>query len=118
MSLAPNGTLQTERLPDGRRQLLRPLRYQIAGFEEPIEVPEGFETDFGSDPVGLHVQDVMATKEDIQKLRVWVWVLTGGGIAGGAGGLITWMVRVFGRRLMSGDRDPQKPQAKVIRPYA
>lgn len=35
----------------------------------------------------------MATKEDIQKLKVWV--LTGGGIAGGAGGLITWLVRVF-----------------------
>ena len=34
-----------------------------------------------------------ATKEDIQKLKVWV--LTGGGIAGGAGGLITWLVRVF-----------------------
>jgi len=36
----------------------------------------------------------LATKEDIQKLRVWV--LTGGGLAGGAGGLITWLVRVFG----------------------
>ena len=36
----------------------------------------------------------MATKEDVQKLKVWV--LTGGGIAGGAGGMITWLVRVWG----------------------
>lgn len=42
----------------------------------------------------VHVQRIMATKEDIQKLKVWV--LTGGGLAGGAGGLITWLVRVFG----------------------
>lgn len=35
----------------------------------------------------------MATKEDIQKLKVWV--LTGGGLAGGAMALITWVLRVF-----------------------
>ena len=35
----------------------------------------------------------LATKEDLQKLKVW-W-LTGAGIAGGLGGLLTWMVRVF-----------------------
>ena len=35
-----------------------------------------------------------ATQEDIQKLKVWV--LTGGGIAGGAGGVITWLARVWG----------------------
>lgn len=46
--LAP-GPLRTERLPNGRRRLLRPLRLVIEG--RPFEVPEGFETDFSSWPI-------------------------------------------------------------------
>ena len=42
----------------------------------------------------VHVQKIMATKEDIQKLKIWV--LTGGGLAGSVGGLIVWLVRVTG----------------------
>ena len=47
------GPLQVERLGDGRRRLLRALRYEVDGEDDPVEVPEGFVTDFSSDPVGL-----------------------------------------------------------------
>ena len=49
----PPGSLQVERLPDGRRKLLRCLRYKVDGVEEVIEVPKGYVTDFSSDPIGL-----------------------------------------------------------------
>ena len=36
----------------------------------------------------------LATKEDLQKLKVWM--LTAGLGAGGAGGILTWLTRVWG----------------------
>ena len=36
----------------------------------------------------------VATKEDLQKLKVWF--LTAGLGAGGAGGVMTWLARVWG----------------------
>ena len=48
-----SGPLQVERLDDGRRRLLRELRYEVHGADDPIIVPKGFETDFSSDPIGL-----------------------------------------------------------------
>lgn len=54
MPILPDpGPLQVERLPDGRRKLLRPLHYQVDGEDETIAVPAGFLTDYSSDPVGL-----------------------------------------------------------------
>ena len=55
MPILPPGPLQVERLPDGRRKLLRPLRYKVDGVEAPIEINdiENFTTDFSSDPIGL-----------------------------------------------------------------
>ena len=32
---------------------MRALHYQIDGDDDPIVVPEGFVTDFSSDPIGL-----------------------------------------------------------------
>ena len=37
--------------------------------------------------------DMMATREDIQKLKVWV--LTGGGLVGVVTAAITWTIRMF-----------------------
>ena len=51
--LTPPGPLQVERLPDGRRKLLRCLRYKVNGVKDPIEVCAGHVTDFSSDPIGL-----------------------------------------------------------------
>ena len=55
MPILQPGPLQVERLPDGRRRLLRPLPYKVDGVEDPIEINdiEDFETDFSSDPIGL-----------------------------------------------------------------
>ena len=61
MPILDPGPLRVERLPDGRRRLLRALRYKVDGVKEPIVVPgdedddedESFVTDFSSDPVGL-----------------------------------------------------------------
>ena len=49
--LDPPGPLQVERLPDGRRKLLRELSCKVE--DRTITVPEGFKTDFSSDPIGL-----------------------------------------------------------------
>ena len=38
----------------------------------------------------------VATKADLEKLRVWF--LTAGLGAGGAGGLITWLARILGEQ--------------------
>ena len=43
-----NGPLQTERMPDGRRRLLRALGVDVAGKR--FTVPRGAETDFSSIP--------------------------------------------------------------------
>lgn len=53
MPVMDPGPLQVERLPDGRRQLLRVFNYEVDGVEEPISVPAAFVTDFSSDPIGL-----------------------------------------------------------------
>lgn len=47
-----SGPLQTERMHDGRRRLLRDLVVQVAGEPEPIRIriPRGFETDYSSIP--------------------------------------------------------------------
>ena len=44
----PPGPLRTERCPDGRRKLLRPLRVELDGRR--IAVPRGFVTDYSSIP--------------------------------------------------------------------
>ncbi|MDA1267074.1 MAG: DUF1353 domain-containing protein [Planctomycetota bacterium] len=46
--LDPPGRLQTERLGDGRRRLLRELAVSVHGRE--LRVPEGFDTDYSSIP--------------------------------------------------------------------
>ena len=48
VKMLPPGPLQTERLPDGRRRLLRPLRLEIGG--ELAEIPTSFVTDYSSWP--------------------------------------------------------------------
>lgn len=48
VKMLPPGPLQTERLPDGRRRLLRDLNLEIGG--EPLCVPKGFVTDYSSWP--------------------------------------------------------------------
>lgn len=58
MPILDPGPLQVERLPDGRRRLLRPLKYKVDGLKQPIEVPaatdgDKFRTDYSSDPIGL-----------------------------------------------------------------
>ncbi|MDE0006615.1 MAG: DUF1353 domain-containing protein [Rhodospirillaceae bacterium] len=49
------GPLQVERLPDGRRKLIRCLRVDVRlpGTKEPITVPEGFCMDYSSLPWSL-----------------------------------------------------------------
>jgi hypothetical protein len=46
--MLPPGPLQVERLPDGRRRLLRDLKLQVG--EDVIKVPTGFVTDYSSWP--------------------------------------------------------------------
>jgi hypothetical protein len=46
--MLPPGPLQCERLPDGRRVLLRDLKIRVDA--DVIKVPEGFVTDFSSWP--------------------------------------------------------------------
>jgi hypothetical protein len=46
--LLPPGALQVERLPDGRRRLLRDLNLRLGGEE--ISIPAGFDTDYSSWP--------------------------------------------------------------------
>ena len=45
----PPGPLRTERLPNGRRKLIRNLVVKLEGGTK-ITVPDGFETDFSSIP--------------------------------------------------------------------
>lgn len=48
VELLPPGCLQVERLPNGRRRLLRDLKMRIG--QQHITVPEGFVTDYSSWP--------------------------------------------------------------------
>jgi len=48
--LNPHGPLQVERRPDGRRELLRPLRVRAGHCGCVVEVPPGFVTDYSSIP--------------------------------------------------------------------
>ena len=53
MKILEPGPLQTERLPDGRRKLIRDLNVRVhSGGTTTITVPEDFETDFSSLPWG------------------------------------------------------------------
>jgi len=51
VKLLPPGPLQVERLPDGRRRLLRELKIQVG--DDVIKVPANFVTDFSSWPRAL-----------------------------------------------------------------
>ena len=48
LEILPPGALQVERMPDGRRKLLRPLILELDG--EQIVIPSNFETDYSSWP--------------------------------------------------------------------
>ena len=67
------GELQVERLPTGKRQLLRPLIVEIEGKE--FRVPTGFETDYSSWPA-LAAAAVLATALAFQFLQPsWAWAV-------------------------------------------
>ena len=48
VNLLPPGRLQVERMPDGRRRLLRDLNLQIEAQD--LTIPEDFDTDYSSWP--------------------------------------------------------------------
>ena len=48
VELLPPGRLQVERMPDGRRRLLRDLNLKI--LDEKLSIPGNFETDYSSWP--------------------------------------------------------------------
>ena len=60
--------LQTERLPDGRRKLLRDIQVEVDGLE--IWIPAGFDTDYSSIPwfgrglIPFHRADVAGVAHD------------------------------------------------------
>jgi len=67
VKLLPPGPLQAERLPDGRRRLLRELRLEIGGEE--VVIPKDFVTDFSSWPrclpgPAMHRMDVAGVVHD------------------------------------------------------
>ena len=67
------GPLRVERLCDGRRMLLRPLRYEVDGLT--ITVPTGFKTDFSSDPISLldwSKVDVAGVVHDFLYQNPWI----------------------------------------------
>ena len=84
MPIVEPGSLQVERLPDGKRKLLRELKYEIDG--ETITVPLGFITDYSSVPFGLLpwykvdlagvVHDWLYSKDQVEFRRLradWIW---------------------------------------------
>ena len=84
MPIVEPGALQVERLPDGKRRLLRELNYEVDGIR--IAVPTGFITDYSSVPFGLlpwHKVDVAGVvhdwlygkdQVDFGRLRAdWIW---------------------------------------------
>lgn len=83
--LEPPGKLQVERLANGRRKLLRDLRYAVG--DTVVIVPAGFVTDYSSIPFGFRwimrwnrvdvagvVHDCLYRDPDYPRLRAdWIW---------------------------------------------
>jgi len=114
VKMLPPGPIQTERLPDGRRRLIRPLRLSIGG--ELVLIPEGFVTDFSSWPrwlpgPAMHRMDVAGIVHDylfqygrlglggrkigyVESNQAWFAVARGGQEVASAGWFWGWCGRL------------------------